>query len=575
MNRHDKNYANHEKRNRHVFIILLASFFCWGLISALHAVNVDAAIMPMFSSENNINIYTYNFVTEAIDTVEGSSLYAQMMADINPAQTLMVYTTGADRNLPFSINVYNLSTKITTTIPGVNTVSKGQTGFNNEGKILFVDSADGVLKKMDTDGSNIVVVATPLSTYAFDYFSLSPDRSKIAIIESHRTCGDYYTCNYEKLVLMNSDGTGRTVIKSEYLGEWNFLSWRRDSKGLFYYSHYFVSSTEVPQYTLFDISGASVMTIFFSGPNWTKDENACVFTKNGNLLSIFYQQLYDGKKGNLIADVSSTVPAMGTEGMMGIGQDGEIYFANRDKTNFHRFAEENYISLLYASFTGSGIWKWNGMAWSRLNSSVATSMVASGTNLYANFTGYGLYKYNGTTWTRINTLLAASMAATDTDLYASFTGYGLYKWNGTTWTRINTLLPTNIAATNTDLYASFTGYGLYKYNGTTWAKINIEAASLTASGSDLYANFMGYGLYKYNGTTWIRIHTLLSTSMAATYTDLYANFTGYGLYKWNGTAWTRINTLLAASMAATGSDLYATFTGYWPLQMERHCLEQN
>jgi hypothetical protein len=130
------------------------------------------------------------------------------------------------------------------------------------------------------------------------------------------------------------------------------------------------------------------------------------------------------------------------------------------------------VSQLYATFTGFGLYSWNGTIWTKINTIIPTKMVPSGTNLYASFTGYGLYKWNGTAWTRINTSLPTNMVATSTDLYASFTGYGLYKWNGTTWTRINTVLPTSMAIKDTSLYASFTGYGLYKWDGIAWSRLN-------------------------------------------------------------------------------------------------------
>ena len=73
--------------------------------------------------------------------------------------------------------------------------------------------------------------------------------------------------------------------------------------------------------------------------------------------------------------------------------------------------------------------------------------------VYANFTSYGLYKYAGTTWTQLNTIVADSMVATGTDLYANFMGNGLYKWNGTVWTKINTSAAASMVAIGTDLYA--------------------------------------------------------------------------------------------------------------------------
>jgi len=69
----------------------------------------------------------------------------------------------------------------------------------------------------------------------------------------------------------------------------------------------------------------------------------------------------------------------------------------------------------------------------------------SGSTLYASFTGYGLYSWNGTTWTNIN-ILPVSMTASSSTLYAAFTGYGLIQWDGSTWTVINATLPVSMVA---------------------------------------------------------------------------------------------------------------------------------
>jgi len=42
-------------------------------------------------------------------------------------------------------------------------------------------------------------------------------------------------------------------------------------------------------------------------------------------------------------------------------------------------------STFYASFTGAGIWQWNGSSWHQLTASNPTMMVASGTTLYGTF----------------------------------------------------------------------------------------------------------------------------------------------------------------------------------------------
>jgi len=213
-------------------------------------------------------------------------------------------------------------------------------------------------------------------------------------------------------------------------------------------------------------------------------------------------------------------------------------------------------SNLYATWTGQGLYSWNGSTWTRI-SSVPASMVASGSNLYATWTGDGLYKWNGTTWTRIASV-PASMIASGSSLYATWTGQGLYSWNGSAWTRIASV-PASVVASGSSLYATWTGQGLYSWNGSAWTRIASVPASVVASGSNLYATWTGQGLYSWNGTTWTRISSV-PTNVVASGSNLYASWTGQGLYSWNGSAWTRISSV-PASMVASGSSLYATWTG--------------
>ena len=201
-------------------------------------------------------------------------------------------------------------------------------------------------------------------------------------------------------------------------------------------------------------------------------------------------------------------------------------------------------------YTGTGI-RTGTISVAGQTSSVIQMDVPYVITLYASFTGYGLYSWNGSTWTKINGVLPTSMTASGSTLYASFTGYGVYKWDGSTWTNINTTTSTLMAASGTNLYAVFEGYGLYVWNGSTWTKINgVLPTSMTASGSTLYASFTGYGVYKWDGSTWTNINTTTSTLMAASSSTLYASFPSYGLYKYDGSSWTQINNVLPASMVA-------------------------
>jgi hypothetical protein len=426
---------------------------------------------------NPAGIYATNYQSGLIDTVIGS-MAKIAIPEINPAQTLMVFNDNG------VIKLYNLSSKIVTSISTVTALNQSNGGnvahFTVDGKILFVDSADNVLKKMDTNGTNIVTVASPTTGYSFTYLALSPGRNKLAIIENAQGCADFYACNTERLVVMDAAGTNRSIIKSEYVGEWNLLSWRQDSQALLYYHHLFSGGVKGPaKYTLFDLSGGSVVTTDFSGGNWNTEENACFFTKTGNLLSLFNQELYDGRTGNLIANVSSTVPNMMTGTMMGWATSGDYYFAdNTSGANFRRFVEPE---SLYVDFAAYGLYQYEAGTWTSININHPASMTASGSALYVDFATYGLYKYDAGTWTSININHPASMTASGSALYVDFATYGLYKYDADTWTSININHPASMTASGSALYVDFAAYGLYKYDADTWTSININhPASMTA-----------------------------------------------------------------------------------------------
>ena len=185
-------------------------------------------------------------------------------------------------------------------------------------------------------------MALPESPYSFEMFWLSPDRNKIIVVEEIQVGASYRTGHYARLVLMNTDGTNRTIIKGEYLGDWNALSWRADSARVFYYYHTFivvggVYQGESTKYASIDIPGGTE-TDLSSSDVGGKETNFCLFTKSGNLLSMMYHELYNGQTGSLIA-VRADVPSM-MGAMVGWDSAGEIYFADLDKTNFRRFIED-------------------------------------------------------------------------------------------------------------------------------------------------------------------------------------------------------------------------------------------
>ena len=288
---------------------------------------------------NGLNIYLYDCVSKTMNTVKQNT-YDSHGASLNTDHTTMAYTEGWRSN-PYSINVYDIASRTSTTI--ATDIAELAAYFDRSGKILFIHSGTGVLKKMDADGKNITVVENPEPPYFFSMFWMSPDREKILVIECRRRGSDYETGKYERLVLMNSDGTDRTVIKEEYLGEWNLLSWRLDSNGFLYYHHVFNDLSgedfeKFPKYLAFDLAGDTITINDLSNSDIGKEENFCHYTKLGNLLSLTYRELYNGQTGTLIADRPSDVPLI-TETMFGFDNNGEIYFADLNGSNFRKFVE--------------------------------------------------------------------------------------------------------------------------------------------------------------------------------------------------------------------------------------------
>jgi len=295
-------------------------------------INVEERKIPMASffmkpdGHYGTNIYLYVPPDKIISVKPNNN--NETLASLNMSQTKLVYTENIEGE-SYEMFVYNINSKTTSKITSA-TTKEDSAYFNNEGKILFIDYASSVLKKMNPDGTGIIPVAYPEASYIFDVFWLSPDYEKIIIREEQDTGSD----EYQRLVCLNSDGTGRKVVK-EGFGDWNALFWKQDSRTFLYYYH----EDDVPKYNIIAIDDDCNSTVKnISSSDMGKDENIGFYTKSNNLLSLTYRELYDGKTGNLISDVSSVVPDL-PNSMFGLDFTGEIYFANLDKTNLRRFVE--------------------------------------------------------------------------------------------------------------------------------------------------------------------------------------------------------------------------------------------
>jgi hypothetical protein len=294
------------------------------------------------ASSGGVNAYIYDPSTQLVNTIiEGTNI--SIWPSVNQDQTLAVYSNGPHGDGPFAIYVYNISSKLSSLINGVSTTWESAY-FDKTGKILFLDNIDKAIKRMDSNGGNVTILTNPVSPYQFKIFWLSPDRNIIGAIEEKQG-SDYHTTNYDRIVLIDAATGNRIYTAQEYLGEWNFMGWKPDSRGFIYYYHIFnvlggVYQNKTPKYAAYDNVSINPPTITDLSGTYMgqKEENIAFYTKSGNLLSVSYRELYNGQTGALIADRSFDVPDM-TNTIFGIDGTGDIYFANRDRTNFRRFIE--------------------------------------------------------------------------------------------------------------------------------------------------------------------------------------------------------------------------------------------
>ena len=254
-------------------------------------------------------------------------------------QKMVVYTEKAAEDT-YTIYIYDMLTGTTKQITSA-TTKEDSAYFDDDGQILFIDSVTGELKKMNSDGTDIATIASPEAPYSFEVLWMSPDREKI-IVQEGREEVDYNTGHYARLVMMNGDGTGRSIVFPEYLGDWNMLTWKPGSKGFLFYHHDFyvvngVREKKIPKYVAVDFSTGPVKTVDLSNSALGKEENVLLYTLSGNLLSLTYRELYNGNTGAFIAS-RNDVPVF-KETMVGSNYPGLIYFANLDGSNFRIFKE--------------------------------------------------------------------------------------------------------------------------------------------------------------------------------------------------------------------------------------------
>ena len=250
-----------------------------------------------------------------------------------------------------SIKVYDIASDRIITVSTFESVDGDFAAYyDTNDKILFL-GGDGEIKRMDGDGQNVITLLKPEIPFRFQVFWLSPDRKTIAAVESYEGSGDYETNHYERLIVINLDNTNRQVLMESFLGEWNFLTWKSDSSGFFYYYHTFNGEPEpnhaaYPQYLVVDLSKNPIVQNNLSNSDLgSKEENLCFYTPSGYLLGVVTEELYDPQSGALIRTCLDGVTSIHS-GIMGIDSSGEIYFADFNGGHFYQFDDMDCSGII-------------------------------------------------------------------------------------------------------------------------------------------------------------------------------------------------------------------------------------
>ncbi len=219
-------------------------------------------------------------------------------------------------------------------------------------------------------------------------------------------------------------------------------------------------------------------------------------------------------------------------------------------------------SNLYVDSGGSGLWLWNGAAWSQLSSANPESMVFFGSNLYVDFGGSGLWLWNDATWSQLTSANPERMVVSGSNLYVGFGGSGLWLWNGAAWRQLSGANPERMVVSGSSLYVDFGGSGLWLWNGVVWRQLSgANPESMVVSGSNLYVDFGGSGIWMWNGVVWRQLTGADAENMVVSGSNLYVDFGGSGIWLWNGAAWRQLSGANPENMEVSGSNLYVDFGG--------------
>lgn len=185
-------------------------------------------------------------------------------------------------------------------------------------------------------------------------------------------------------------------------------------------------------------------------------------------------------------------------------------------TDIGASAGATYVLGTGAESGGYGIYKWNGVDWTKIaGGAVRVDVEANGNPWVVNSQG-DIFKRTGNAWTLLPGKAKDIGIGAEGSVYVIGTGaesggYGIYKWNGSSWTKISGgAVRVTVDNTGTPWVVNSSG-NIFKRNGASWTQLPGTARDIGAGPNGkvfIIGNTSvsgGHNIYEWSGSDWVEV----------------------------------------------------------------------
>ncbi len=185
-------------------------------------------------------------------------------------------------------------------------------------------------------------------------------------------------------------------------------------------------------------------------------------------------------------------------------------------TDIGASAGATYVLGTGSESGGYGIYRWNGVDWTKIaGGAVRVDVENNGNPWVVNSVGQ-IFRRDGAAWTLLPGRAKDIGIGAEGSVYVIGTtaesgGYGIYKWNGSDWTKISGgAVRVTVDNTGTPWVVNSSG-NIYKRNGGGWTQLPGSARDIGAgpNGSVFIIGTTsvggGHNIYQWSGSDWVEV----------------------------------------------------------------------